>query len=156
MIDHEWLTLEEGAKYLRISRATLDRWIASERVRAYDLPSGRGRRVKRGELDELLIQPRRSLQDLQPKMAEFAVYNGGNEDFRMVAIMVRDASANHASWPRQVIDKWVSKAEASNPADTFRGRLVRQARLELMEWADERDKRHSPASSTSLQSQSSE
>jgi len=141
MIGHEWMTLDEGAQHLRISRPTLDRWIAEERVRAYELPSGRGRRVKREDLNELLIQPRRTLQELQPKMAEFAVYTGGNEDFRTVAIMVRDASANQASWPRQVIDQWLSRAEASNPVATFRGRLIRQARLALTDWVEQHEAR---------------
>jgi len=115
MIGHEWLTLNEGAKYLRVSRATLDRWIANDVVRAYDLPSGRGRRVKREDLHELLVQPRRTLQELQTRMAEFAVYVGGNEDFRTIAIMVRDASVNQGSWSRQVMDIWVSKHPAISP-----------------------------------------
>jgi excisionase family DNA binding protein len=141
MMIYDWMTLDEGANHLRVSRPTLDRWIAEQRVRAYELPSGRGRRVKRDDLDELLVQPRRTLRELQPRMAEFAVYTSGNDDFRTLAIMVRDASADQAAWSRQVVEKWVSQAEASNPRDTFRGRLVRQARLALMEWVDDREKR---------------
>lgn len=139
MIDHGWLTLDEGAKYLRISRATLDRWIAEERVRAYELPSGRGRRVRRDELDDVLVQRRLSLNELQPKMAEFAVYNGGNADFQEIAVMVRDASADQAAWPLQIVERSISKAEASNPPTTFRGRLIRQARLALMDYVRQQD-----------------
>jgi excisionase family DNA binding protein len=141
MIDQEWLTLDEGAKYLRISRATLDRWIAEERVRAYELPSGRGRRVKRDDLDDVLVQRRLSLTELQPKMAEFAVYNAGNAEFREIAVMVRDASAAQGAWPLQIVERSLSKAEASNPPTTFRGRLIRQARLALLEYVHRREAR---------------
>lgn len=141
MIDQAWLTLEEGAKHLRISRATLDRWIAEERVRAYELPTGRGRRVKREDLDDVLIQRQLSLSELQPRMAEFAIYNGGNADFQEIAVMVRDASANQAAWPRQIVERSISKAEASNPPTTFRGRLIRQARLALLEYVNQREPR---------------
>jgi excisionase family DNA binding protein len=141
MIDQEWLTLDEGAKHLRISRATLDRWIAEERVRAYELPSGRGRRVKRDDLDDVLVQKRLSLNELQPKMAEFAVYNGGNVEFREIAVMVRDASADQGTWPLQIVERSLSKAEASNPYTTFRGRLIRQARLALLEYINQMEPR---------------
>lgn len=140
MID-SWLTLDEGAKYLRISRATLDRWIADERVRAYDLPSGRGRRLRRDDLDDLLVQRRLSLSELQPKMAEFAVYKGGNAEFQEIAVMVRDASADQGAWPVQIVERSLSKAEASNPPTTFRGRLIRQARLALVEYVHQRELR---------------
>lgn len=139
MIDHGWLTLDEGAKYLRISRATLDRWLAEERVRAYELPSGRGRRVRRDDLDDVLVQRRLSLNELQPKMAEFAVYNSGNADFQEIAVMVRDASADQAAWPRQIVDQSLAKAEASNSPSTFRGRLIRQARLALLDYVHRRE-----------------
>ncbi len=141
MIDQEWLTLDEGGKYLRISRATLDRWIAEERVRAYELPSGRGRRVKRNDLDDVLVQRRLSLSELQPKMAEFAVYNGGNPEFQEIAVMVRDASVAQGAWPLQIVERSLSKAEASNPPTTFRGRLIRQARLALLEYVNQREPR---------------
>jgi len=137
----DWMTLDEGAAHLRVSRPTLDRWIAEERVRAYYLPSGRGRRLKREDLDEPLVRPRRTLAELQPRMAELDVYNGGNAEFREVAVMVRDASTEQAAWPRQVVERSLAKAEASNGPGTFRGRLIRQARHALMEWVDERDKR---------------
>lgn len=141
MIDRGWLTLDEGAKYLRISRATLDRWIAQERVRAYELPSGRGHRLKRDDLDDVLVQRRLSLSDLQPKMAEFAVYSGGNAEFQEIAVMVRDASADQGAWPVQIVERSISKAEASNPPTTFRGRLIRQARLALLEYVHQRETR---------------
>ncbi|SRR6266446_4801273 len=139
MITQEWLTLDEGGKYLRISRATLDRWIAEERVRAYELPSGRGRRVRRDDLDDVLVQRRLSLSELQPKMAEFAVYNGGNAAFQEIAVMVRDASADQGAWPLQIVERSLLKAEASNPPTTFRGRLIRQARLALLEYVNQKE-----------------
>lgn len=136
----EWMTLDEGAAYLRISRPTLDRWIAEQLVRAYDLPGGRGRRVKLEDLDEMLVRPRRSLAELQPRMAEFTVYTGGNREFQEIAVMVRDASAGEGAWPKQVIDRSLARAEATNDPDTYRGRLIRQARLALLEWVEKRDK----------------
>lgn len=54
----DWVTLDEAASYLKISKPTLYRWMAEDRVRSYDLPAGRGRRLKREDLDELLEQPR--------------------------------------------------------------------------------------------------
>jgi len=139
MINQGWLTLGEGADYLRISRPTLDRWIAEERVRAYELPSGRGRRLKREDLDDLLVQRRLSLSELQPKMAEFVVYNAGNAEFQEIAVMVRDASTGLGAWPLQIVDRSLSRAEASNPPTTFRGRLIRQARLALLEYVRQRE-----------------
>jgi excisionase family DNA binding protein len=50
----EWLTLEEATAYLRVSRQTLYRWVQEGRLVAYELPSGRGRRLRREDLDDLL------------------------------------------------------------------------------------------------------
>lgn len=140
-----WLTLEEAAAYLKVSKPTLYRWIAAEHVRAYGLAVGRGYRLKREDLDELLQQPHLSLKELQPRMAEFYVYNGANTEFREVAIMVRDASVGLGGWPRQVVETSIAKAESCNPALTFRGRLIRQARTALTEWVVVRDGRHEVA-----------
>jgi excisionase family DNA binding protein len=40
--------------YLRISKQTLYRWVQEGRLIAYELPSGRGRRLKREDLDQLM------------------------------------------------------------------------------------------------------
>jgi hypothetical protein len=74
-------------------------------------------------------------------MAEFAVYNGGNVEFREIAVMVRDASADQGTWPLQIVERSLSKAEASNPYTTFRGRLIRQARLALLEYINQMEPR---------------
>ncbi len=50
----EWMTLDEAATYLKVSKPTLYRWVQERRVIAYELPSGRGRRFNRDELDNLL------------------------------------------------------------------------------------------------------
>jgi excisionase family DNA binding protein len=136
-----WLTLEDAAGYLKISKPTLYRWISEQRLRAYSLPTGRGLRLKGEDLDELLAQPRLSLSQLQPRMAEFGMFNDGNAEFQEIAVMVRNASTEQAEWPRQVVERSLAKAEASNPAHTYRGRLIRQARLALIEWMDERNRR---------------
>jgi excisionase family DNA binding protein len=50
----EWMTLDEAAAYLKVSKPTLYRWVQERRIVAYELPSGRGRRFSRDELDNLL------------------------------------------------------------------------------------------------------
>jgi len=140
-----WLTLEEAARYLKVSKPTLYRWITTEHVRAYGLAVGRGYRLKRQDLDELLQQPHLRLKELQPRMAEFYVYSGANAEFREIAIMVRDASMGLGGWPRQVVERSLAQAESSNPVLTFRGRLIRQARTALTEWLVVRDGRQTVA-----------
>ncbi len=135
------MTSDEAAAYLRVGRRTLDRWVSESLVRAYELPVPRGRRFKRQDLDELLVQPTLGLADLQPRMAEVAVFNGGNHEFQEIAVMVRDASVNLGQWPRQIVERSLARAEASNSAKTFRGRLIRQARIALLDWLDRRDSR---------------
>jgi len=61
-------------------------------------------------------------------------YDTGNEDFQIVAIMVRDAIGDNARTSSvQAARQWLSKAEASNPPDTEHGRLVRIAGPLLMD-----------------------
>ena len=50
--------------------------------------------------------------------------------------MVRDASAGMGGWPRKVVERSLAKAEATNPPDTVRGRIVRQAGVALLEWVE--------------------
>jgi len=50
----DWLTIEEATQYLRVSKQTLYRWVQDGRLVSYELPSGRGRRLKREDLDDLL------------------------------------------------------------------------------------------------------
>ncbi len=78
--------------------------------------------------------PPRTLRELQPFMAAAHVYGSGNEDFQVVAIMVRDAIADRSPASSvQAIRQWLVKAEASNPPDTEHGRLVRIAGPLLLE-----------------------
>ena len=66
------------------------------------------------------------LRALQPQMARPATYSAGGEEFRIVAMMVRDACTG--TFPRPAsVDQWLRKAEASNPPATEHGRLVREA-----------------------------
>jgi hypothetical protein len=67
------------------------------------------------------------LQELQPQMAAPRIYNAGDEAFQVLAVMVRDASANSLGTPIQAAKIWIQKAEASNPPETEHGRLVRIA-----------------------------
>lgn len=76
--------------------------------------------------------PPGTLRELQPFMA--AAYDSGNDDFKVVAVMVRDAIGDQSpSSSIQAIREWLGKAEASNPPDTERGRLVRIAGPLLLE-----------------------
>ncbi len=73
------------------------------------------------------------LRQLQPQMAAPHIYNAGDEAFQVVAVMVRDASADSLGSPIQSVKTWIAKAEASNPPDTEHGRLVRIAGPLLIE-----------------------
>jgi hypothetical protein len=75
------------------------------------------------------------LRDLQPKMANPATYNAGGEEFRIVAVMVRDATSGTFANPASV-DLWLRKAELSNPPDSEQGQLVREAAALLREALD--------------------
>jgi excisionase family DNA binding protein len=50
----EWLTPSEAAKYLKVDRTTIYRWEEAGLIRSYPLPTGRGRRFDRDELDAVL------------------------------------------------------------------------------------------------------
>ena len=55
----EWLTPSEAAKYLKVDRTTIYRWEEAKLIRSYPLPTGRGRRFDREELDAVLRQERK-------------------------------------------------------------------------------------------------
>lgn len=75
-----------------------------------------------------------TLQELQPFMSAAQVYDSGNEEFQVVAVLVRDAMADGARVPSiQAVKQWLVKAEASNSPDTEHGRLVRIAGPLLLE-----------------------
>jgi excisionase family DNA binding protein len=50
----DWLTPEEAATYLRVTRRTLYRWMEQGRLPWYELEPGGRRRFKREDLDRLL------------------------------------------------------------------------------------------------------
>jgi excisionase family DNA binding protein len=50
----QWFTLEQAAGHLQVSKAAIYKWIREGRLAYYELPSGRGRRVRREDLDGLL------------------------------------------------------------------------------------------------------
>jgi excisionase family DNA binding protein len=54
----EWLTVNEAAAYLRVSRDTVYSLSAAGRLAYYQIPGVRGRRFKREDLDKLLQQDR--------------------------------------------------------------------------------------------------
>jgi excisionase family DNA binding protein len=50
----EWLTVNEAASYLKVSRQTIYLYCRSGLLAFYELKSGRGRRFQRSDLDNLL------------------------------------------------------------------------------------------------------
>jgi excisionase family DNA binding protein len=54
----EWLTTEEAAAYLKVSRKTLFNYMRDGRLPWYSIPAGRGRRIQREDLDKLLQRGR--------------------------------------------------------------------------------------------------
>jgi excisionase family DNA binding protein len=77
-------------------------------------------------------EPPHTLRGLQPFMA--ARYDAGNDDFKAIAVMVRDAISDRSRTSSvQAAKQWLAKAEASNPPDTEHGRLVRIASALLLE-----------------------
>lgn len=56
-IPTEWLTVEEAARYLKVSRRTIYRWSEVGKLPAYIIGNHRHRRYKRADLDSV---PRRA------------------------------------------------------------------------------------------------
>ena len=54
MTEQVWYTRDEAAEYLRVSTRTLDRWIASGRLRAYR-QSRKLVRLRREDLDDFMM-----------------------------------------------------------------------------------------------------
>ncbi|MBJ7598188.1 MAG: helix-turn-helix domain-containing protein [Candidatus Dormibacteraeota bacterium] len=50
----DWMTVAEACRYLKVSRATLFRYMRDGRLPFSQVPGGRGRRIKREDLDRLL------------------------------------------------------------------------------------------------------
>lgn len=82
---------------------------------------------------------RLTLQDLQPLMAAPGTYNSGNEDFQIVAMMVRDASADAGGSTLQIAKVWLAKAEQTNPPGTEHGDLIRLAGPLMRDWYEKKE-----------------
>jgi excisionase family DNA binding protein len=50
----QWFTIEQAAEYLQVSKAAVYKWVRQGLLAYYELPSGRGRRFRRDDLDHLL------------------------------------------------------------------------------------------------------
>jgi excisionase family DNA binding protein len=53
----EWFTPAEAARYLRLSRQSIYNYMEQGLLPYYELKSGRGRRLRRADLDSLLEPP---------------------------------------------------------------------------------------------------
>ena len=56
----EWFTPAEAAKYLRVTRQTIYNYMDQGILPYYELKSGRGRRLRKSDLDALLQKPSKS------------------------------------------------------------------------------------------------
>ncbi|WP_420628617.1 helix-turn-helix domain-containing protein [Candidatus Leptofilum sp.] len=55
----EWFTVNEAANYLRVTRQTIYRYMDNDLLPYYELKSGRGRRIRRSDLESLLEPPQK-------------------------------------------------------------------------------------------------
>ena len=53
--DVRWMTVDEASKYLRVTKATLYNYMRDGKLPFYYLAGTRHRRVKRGDVDALLV-----------------------------------------------------------------------------------------------------
>ncbi len=53
VIHMEWFTVEEAAKYLRVSRRTIYKWAKESRLPTYIIGDRRHRRYRKGDLDNV-------------------------------------------------------------------------------------------------------
>lgn len=59
-----WLTVDQAAQHLQVSRATFYRMIADGRITAYEIPGSKRKRFKLEELDAILTPaPKEESQD---------------------------------------------------------------------------------------------
>lgn len=52
--ERQWFTVEQAAAYLQVTKQTIYNWINLGILPYYELPTGRGRRFRREDLDRLL------------------------------------------------------------------------------------------------------
>lgn len=65
--NQEWYTPAEAAEYLRVTRQTIYNYMEQGLLPYYELKSGRGRRLRRADLDALLELPTRSPGDISDR-----------------------------------------------------------------------------------------
>lgn len=119
----------EVARRLGVTERTYRRWEAGE-----DRPRARHLQALNRELGlnpvsdtTESIEIAAGLSWLQPQMAEVGTYYAGDDTFRQVAIMVRNASAGESIPPASGTELWLRRAEQANPPDTQHGRLIQEA-----------------------------
>lgn len=128
----EWLTVNEAAAYLRVHRTTIYQWCEEGSLPYFELRPGGGRRIRREDLDGLLKPA--PFGSLQRRMAHALTYDAGNAEYQEVVVMIRkaiEATSPQNFIPWQAIEMSLAKAEAANPPDSERGKLVREARRAL-------------------------
>jgi len=61
----EWLTVEEAARYLRVSKRTIYKWSRDGRLPAYLIGNRKHRRYRRDDLDRVprLVDPQGSVDE---------------------------------------------------------------------------------------------
>ncbi len=53
VIQMEWFTVDEAAKYLRVSRRTIYKWTKESKLPTYIIGDRRHRRYRKGDLDNV-------------------------------------------------------------------------------------------------------
>ena len=53
VIQMEWFTVEEAAKYLRVSKRTIYKWTKEAKLPTYIIGDRRHRRYRKGDLDKV-------------------------------------------------------------------------------------------------------
>ncbi len=66
-VKQPWYTVEEAAKYLRVTRQTIYNYMAEGILPYYELKIGRGRRLRREDLDGLLTRREGKSKDTADK-----------------------------------------------------------------------------------------
>lgn len=52
MVNHEWMTVDEVAQYLKVSKQTIYRWTDAGKLKKYK--AGRYNRYKKSEIDQVM------------------------------------------------------------------------------------------------------
>ena len=76
VIHMEWFTVEEAARYLRVSRRTIYKWTKEGKLPTYIIGDRRHRRYRKGDLDSV---PRLAKIDTVPTNSKNKIFGAKDE-----------------------------------------------------------------------------